>query len=295
MKNGLTIWMLRWVLLLVLLSACSKDEVEEDNPPDNEVTEASWMKYSPIRWTHNGSPYESDYCIIYSDGADAAMKQKVGVFADEKFSEILDLFNVQDNSILHFPPGYDKIDVYINMYHDENIAAAYWGSVFITIRSASADLNLYNYLFKHELTHEFEFLIENAVNLGTDIWFSEGIAIYGGGGLNGIQDLEDLENWIANHADEQGGGNPVKIHVWDDFPPNADVTAYYYNVFDLTMRYILDEHGLGKSPQDILELFTDIQNGVSFASSFETHFGISLVDFEFRYYDLMRDYMSQLD
>ena len=163
----------------------------------------------------------------------------------------------------------------------------------MTIRSASADLNLYNYLFKHELTHEFEFLIEGAVNLGTDIWFSEGLAIYGGGGLNGIQDLEDLENWIANHADEQGDGNPIKIHVWNDFPPNADVTAYYYNVFDLTMRYILDEYGLDKSPQDILELFTDIRNGFSFANSFETHFGISLADFEFRYYDLMRDYLNQ--
>jgi hypothetical protein len=251
------------------------------------------MKYSPIRWTHNGNPYESTWCMVYSDGADAAMKQRVGAYADDKFAEILNLFNVQDNSILHFPPGYNKIDVYINMYHEENIAAAYWCSIFETIRSSSTDLNHYNYLFKHELTHEFEFLIEAAVNLGTDVWFSEGIAIYGGGGLNGIQDLADLENWITNHADEPGGGNPIRIHVWDDFPPDADITAYYYNVFDLTMRYILDEKGLGKSPMDILELFTDIRNGVLFASSFETHFGISLNDFEARYYDLMRNYLSQ--
>ena len=83
------------------------------------------------------------------------------------------------------------------MNHEENIAAAYWGSIFITIRSANVDLNRYSYLFKHELTHVFEFLIEGNVNLGTEIWFSEGIAIYGGGGLNGITSIADLDKWIA--------------------------------------------------------------------------------------------------
>ena len=49
-------------------------------------------------------------------------------FYNEKFSLILDMFNFQHPEDFRYPPGYDKIDVYINRYHEESIAAAYWGS-----------------------------------------------------------------------------------------------------------------------------------------------------------------------
>ena len=281
------------VLLLLSLSLCfisCKDDPTSITP--DPIEEGSWVTYSPYDWTHDGEPYSSDYCKVYSDGASYDLKRDVAAFADEKFEIILNMFNFQNLEDFRYPPGYDKIDVYINMHHEEGIAAAYWGSIFITMRSQNVDWGRYAYLFRHELTHAFEFLIEGTVNLGTDVWFREGIAIYCGGQLNGITDLDDLDRWIAQNANYPGQGNPIRIHVWEDFPPGSDITGYYYNVFDLTMRYFLDPNGLGKSLQDVLNLFYDVRNGVLFPEAFQNNFGISLTQFEIDYYDLMRTYLS---
>ena len=294
-KNRLTykpfrISILLSFLLSVFLSGCSDDPVPT---PTDPVEPGSWITYSPIKWSHDGEPYHSYYCIVYSDGASYEMKKDVGAFADEKFSEILDMFDFYDTEDLMYPPGYNKIDVYINRFHEETIAYAFWGSIFITIRSPGFyPDHRYEYLFKHELTHVFEFLIEGMVNFVSDIWFTEGIAIYCGGGLNGITSIDDLDNWIAQNTGAPGQGNPIRIHVWDDFPPGADITGYNYNVFDLTMRYLLDPEGYGKSIQDVLHQFYDIRNGMSFPDAFQKNFGISITDFETEYYDRMRAYLD---
>jgi hypothetical protein len=220
------------------------------------------------------------------------MKEKVGLYADEKFIQILNLFNFQEMDDLRYPPGYDKVDVYINRNHERNIAAAYWGSIFITIRSDDANIDRYDYLFRHELTHVFQFLIEGKVNLSTEVWFTEGIAIYGGGGLWGITDIEDLDQWINRNSTDPNHGNPICIQVWDDFPPGADITGYYCNVFDLTMRYFLDPIGLDKSIEDVLQLFYDLRNDVAFPIAFQSNFGLDLDTLETEYYDRMRAYLT---
>jgi len=277
------------LLISIGFMGCHENPVS--SPVEPVVEDGSWMIYSPYKWTHDGKPYYSVYCNVYSDGASDELKQQAGVFADAKFLQVLSLFNFTDMNDLRYPPGYNKIHIYLNRYHEESIAAAYWGSVFITIRTATADINRYDYLFRHELTHVFEFLIEEFYNIGTDVWFCEGIAIYGGGGLGGIQNIADLDQWIAQNASDPKLGNPIQVHVWDDFPPGADITGYYYTVFDLTMRYFLDPDGLGKSTQDVLNLFYAIRNDVSFPAAFQEHFGISLEDLEDEYYDRMRTYL----
>ena len=280
------------VLLFSLrLISCQKDPTSISEP----VQQGSWVTYSVYKWSHDGKPYPSEYCIVYSDGATEELKKKVAEFTDQKFIEIMQLFDFEDIEYFRYPPGYNKIDVYINRYHEENIAAAYWGSIFITIRSADVNINRYDYLFRHELTHAFEFLIEGMVNLGTDVWFREGIAIYGGGGLNGITDLDDLENWIAQNSNDPKKGNPIQVHVWNDFPAGADVTGYYYTVFDLTIRYFLDPNGLGKSPGDVLDLFYNLRNGIQFPVALQNNFDLNLQEFENDYYDYMRAYLTSAE
>jgi hypothetical protein len=269
--------------------SCREDPTNITPAP---IEEGSWVTYSPYDWSHDGEPFSSNHCIVYSDGANYPLKRDAGAFADEKFELILNMFNFQNLQDLRYPPGYNKIDVYINMNHEESIAAAYWGSIFITMRSQQVDWDRYAYLFRHELTHAFEFLIEGTVNLGTDVWFREGIAIYCGGQLNGITDIDDLERWIAQNSNDPARGNPIRIHRWDDFPAGADITGYYYNVFDLTMRYFLDPNGLGKSTQDVLNLFYDIRNGILFPEALQNNFGLILTQFETDYYDLMRTYLG---
>ncbi len=52
---------------------------------------------------------------------------------------------------------------------------------------------------------------------------------------------------------------------------------------------------MGKSYQDVLSLFYDLRQGISFTDSFENHFGISVCDYEDEFYDRMRTYLSRSD
>jgi hypothetical protein len=275
--------------LFFLVSGCEKDSVQ---PVPVQIEEGSWTIYSPYDWSHDGYPYRSEYCMVYSDGASLALKRKAALFGDRKFVEIMELFDFTNESDFRLPPENEKINLYINQHQEPGIAAAYWGTIIITIRTADFDTSHYEYLFKHELTHEFEFMIEGTVNLGTDVWFREGIAIYGGGGMDFIRNTNDLNSWISRNAQFPNRGNPITIHRWEDFPEDSDITGYY-TVFDVVMKYILDTNGMGKSLDDVLSLFYDMRRGISFPSSFQSNFGISLVDFENQIFDSLMVYLSQ--
>ena len=226
------------------------------------------------------------------------MKQQLGEIADEKFGEILKLFNFEKVSDFIYPPDYSKIEIYINRNHTENINWAYWGGFIITIRSSDISGNWYDYTtytVSHEMTHEFEFLIEGRESLGTEFWFKEGIAVHVGclesPAFQKVESLSELEAWISENKNVSGQGIPVKIHYISDFPAGAD-WHQYYRFFELAMRYLLDGKGFGKSYQDVLSVFYDLQQGKSFPVSFENHFGISVSDYENEYYDRMRTYLS---
>jgi len=280
------------ILIFVLTSCEDEDQVNPNNETEKE--EGSWLKYSPIDWTHDGNPISGTYCKIYSDGASQTLKLQCLEFADLMFEDILNQFSFDNFGDLKLPPENDKINVYINTEHADNIAYAYWGTIFITIRTTELNTNLYEYLFKHELTHEFEFLIEGTVNLGTDFWFREAIAIYCGGGFNYINTVDDLEDWIKANENFPGQGNPIMIHAWEDFPYGSDVDGYYFYVFDITMKYLLDPKGLNKSYYDVLNLFYEIREGNSFNNAFQNNFGLSLTVFEVEFYDRIRQYLLTL-
>jgi len=287
------------LMLVAIVIVCSGCKSYPTSPQIPQTENGSWTIYTPYNWTHDGRPYSSVYCIVYSDDASYEMKQHMGQLADEKFSRILQLFNFNNLSDFRYPPGNSKIEIYINRNHPENIAWAYWGGFIITIRSSDLIGHWYNYAVytaTHELTHIFEFLIEGREMLGTYVWFKEGIAVYTGcleyPGWQTIENLYELESWISDNLNVSGQGNPIKIHQNEDFPPGADWHRYY-QFFELAMRYLLDRKGLGKSYRDVLGLFYDMRNGISFPVSFQNHFGISLDDFEIEFYDRMRAYLSQ--
>jgi len=279
------------ILPLILILGCKK---EPTGLEPKQIEDGSWIIYSPYNWSHDGQQYSSEYFSVYSDGASIELKKKAGDFCDTKFVEILEMFSFNNHSDFLLPPENDKINLYINQNHDEGIAAAYWGTIIITIREDDFNTTRYDYLFKHELTHEFEFLIEGTVNLGTDVWFREGIAIYGGGGIDYINNNADLNHWISMNSHFPNQGNPITIHSWEDFPEGSDITGYY-TVFDIVMKYILDSNGLGKSIDDVLTLFYDIRNDVSFTIAFQNNFGISLNEFEENIFDRLGNYLNDND
>lgn len=277
------------LFLIIGLSSCSENNTVG---PNDEIEEGSWVTYSPYDWNHDGSPYTSIHCKVYSDGASTQIKRVAGQLADRKFLEILEQFNFENNNDFLYPPGNNEINVYINRNHQENICAAYWGTIFITVRSSVLDTNRYDYLFKHELTHTFEFLIEGTVNLGTDVWFREGTAVYIGsnGGWDYICNADSLNSWRTRNSSYPNKGNPISIHQWEDFPEGSDITGYY-TLFNAVMIYILDSNGLGMSLQNILDLFYDLRNGTPFSTAFENNFGISLIEFENDIFNRLESYM----
>lgn len=280
------------LLLFLALAGCEDENKKVINPP-GEIEAGSWIIYSPLKWTHDGAPVSGTLIKVYSDGASYALKLQCLEFADRMFREVLNQFSFDNLDELRFPPeNRSKINVYINTNHEESIAAAWWGTIFLTVRTPDLDTNLYSYLFKHELTHEFEFLIEEYWNLGTDVWFREAIAIYCGGGFNYIKTVNDLEAWINANENYPGKGNPIMIHTWEDFPEGSDITGYYCNVFDITMKYLMDPKGLNRSLQDVLCVFYNIRDGGSFSNAFENNFGLSLEVFENEYYDRITTFLT---
>ena len=276
--------------LLVLLTRCADDDVPVEDPDPTQIETGSWVKYSPYKWTHDGHPYHSVHCTVFRDGASHEMKVLAGKHADDKFLGILEMFDFTNLEDLIYPTERKVIDVYINTNHSENIAAAYWGSIFITVRSQVLDTARYAYLFKHELTHQFEFLVEGTVNLAADMWFTEGIAIYCAGGLNRINTAVDLERWISENEQYPNKGNPITIRKWEDYPENADKTGYY-TVFEIVMEYMLDPMGLDHSLQDVLNVFYDLRELTPFEESFENNFGISVEDLELEIFDRLQEYL----
>lgn len=275
-------------LVLVIIISCDKTPTEVK---PEVIEEGSWTKYTQYKWTHDGDPFTSIHCKVYSDAASFDLKKDAAEFGDKKIVEIFNKFNFSKFDDFLLPPENEKVNIYLNRNHEESIAAAFWGTVIITIRVDNLDTTRFNYLFKHELTHEFEYLIEGTPELGTDVWFREGIAIYCGGGMNYIRTNNDLNNWISMNSNYPNGGNPLTIHSWEDFPEGSDITGYY-TVFDVVMKYILDSHGLGRSLDDILTLFYDIRNGIEFSNSFRNNFGISLIDLESEIFDRLAKYLN---
>ncbi len=283
----------RMLLLLVigLITGCTDEEIPGDTQDPDNIVEGSWVKYSPYKWTHDGKPFHAVYCTVFSDGCSQQMKEEAVRLADDKFLEVLQRFNFTDLEDLRYPTDRKTIDVYINRHHPENMASAYWGSIIITVRGSELNSSRYAYLFKHELTHEFEFLIEGTVNLAGEMWFTEGIAIEVGDGLNRIRTVEDLESWISGNDTAPNKGNPISIKRWEDYPEGADKFGYS-TVFEVVMEYMLDPEGLNKSIQDVLNVFYDLRDKMPFEESFENNFGISVDNLEEEIFVRLREYLS---
>ena len=276
--------------ILFLLTRCTEEEMPENGMDPASAVEGSWITYSPYKWVHDGKSSQADYCTVFSDGACDEIKQLAGYLADDKFLEILDMFNFNNLEELLFPTNRRKIDVYINTNHSENIAAAFWGSIFITVRTAELDTGRYAYLFKHELTHQFEFLVEGNVNFAADMWFTEGIAIYCGG-LNSIKTAAEIEQWMAVNEQSPNKGNPITIRRWEDYPEGADLPGYT-EVFEIVNKYLLDPDGLNRTVDDVLNVFYDLRQLKPFYESFENNFGINVDTLEVEIFDRLIDYLN---
>jgi hypothetical protein len=118
-----------------------------------EVYGGSWYHWSRYKWPHDGKPDTNTYCIIYTDGAHEYIKQKIGSLSDQLFEEVLTDFNFDRLQDFHYPPDASKIHVFINRFHEENIAAAFWGCYLITIRTQDITQPNWQYYLDYIIKH----------------------------------------------------------------------------------------------------------------------------------------------
>ena len=126
------------------------------------------------------------------------------------------------------------------------------------------------------------------------VWMRECGANYGAR-FHRVQSLEELDQWKEDMRNVPGGGNPVPLLVWSDFPQeirDQNREIEYYGYFELSVRYLLDPKGHGKETSDLINFYKDLGEGIHFRTAFRTNFGISAIDFEAQWWDLMSDYLS---
>ena len=145
----------------------------------------------------------------------------------------------------------------------------------------------------HEIMHVVESLLkgDNDTNL-VDVWITEGLAEAVSGGTSGgsVTDLTKMNEL----RQEYGSLNPIAMHRYAYPDPDIELVGYYYYypMFQLAVEYLVDEHGHGKTMNDFLNLFLDVRNGVAFPTAFENRLGMSLSEYENRFFDLMTDYLQ---
>lgn len=279
------------LIIVIPLSGCA------DTPTDapTMVDSGSWYR-TGFRWPHDGNPHETQHFIVYSDAASLSARQKVGEIGEELLVFLKEEFEISGDTLFLWPAGQSKIHIYTYRDHYEQGWGGwgYYGGLLIySLDHPIRDTGLENYtsVLKHELMHAVEGLLKGSDNPHlVDVWLTEGIAELVAGGTQSIasvRTLQDLEDLVADF----GEPNPVAMHRYE-YPNIPNVGAYYYVMFELAVRYLLDPLGIGMDKPAITDIYLDTRKGIPFADTFEQRSGIPLQQFENEFFERIRAYLN---
>ena len=285
-----------WSIFYLSFFGCSESPTE----PSNMVDSGSWYE-TGHEWPHDGTPVESNNFVVYSDAASMAARQQLLQICEDAFTIIVERLGITDFSIFRFPSDRNNK---IHIYTYKNYNPTSWGGqafyggymIYSLDHPQRTDwgytaLDKYIPLVKHEMMHVVQTLIIGANDERVYSWFAEGIAI----------EISD-DNFYIN-IDSQakfdslisiyGNQNPISLQYSSTYPtePEGIITFYYYPMFWLSVRYLLDPAGRGKSFYDVRDVIIDAANGIAFKTSLANRFGISFADYENQFFDLMNDYL----
>ncbi|MCP4726133.1 MAG: hypothetical protein GY863_13905, partial [bacterium] len=244
---------------------------------------------------HDDRIYESDNFLTFSDASSDAVKREYSKMAEESLAEIMTAFGFEGTSELGITGRETKITIFSNRFLDQNQEAFSYGFILYSLDSpqyyarSEERKQRYRNVVKHETRHIFDFLYfglngNSAIAL-LPVWFIEGSAEYiSEGGSIPIETTEELDFLIL---DMQSYSHPLDIISYDDLLAIQSFVRFY-PVFNLAVRYLLDEEGLGRSYQDIISMYDDIIINHDFNSAFEQHMGISVEYYRENFFDLAR-------
>ncbi|MFC1785029.1 hypothetical protein ACFL0J_05305 [Candidatus Neomarinimicrobiota bacterium] len=263
------------------------------------VSGGPWIGHFPHDWYHDGQPLIGENSIIYSDAASDDAKQSIYERVEAAFSDIKIQCNITNNNVFTFMTSNQKIDIYANRFNTEYGGGFTYNTGAIVV---SPDSPFYRpntgwciNMVEHEMMHVMEYLLEGGRRLIlSEVWFREGIADYYAGN-DEITNKNEMNNWLTIRSLLPGGGNPIKIHLWEDFPDeveNNNGQGLWYPMFELAVRYLLSESGGERSMVDVKNMFIDMDiNEYSFPEAFELNMGIPLKHFEDNFWEIMDNFL----
>jgi len=292
--------LIRWAILISLCLPLTYGGCGGGGSSNNDGNSGSWFQ-TGFEWPHDGEPFESDNFVIYSDGAGDDARQDLAQLAEEALSEIKQLFEIDNNDIFLYPSGQENIDIYtykLRFPRDWGGWGYYGGFLIYSLdHPGRQELGhtapeMYIPVITHELTHVVQSLLIGDDNPRlVDVWLTEGLAEAVSGGTAGsrITDLDQMNELRQKYGSSL---NPIKMHLYEYPDVDGIIFYYYYPMFQLAVEYLVDVNGHGKSFNDIKNLFMDVSVGVPFPTAFENRFGMSLLEYEVQFFDLMSDYLQ---
>ena len=305
-------------LLLFALALASGCEEPAPTPPEElpdagpTLLSGSWNPSLNMGgpWGHDGNPLVSEHFMVFSGYASTEARQIAADIAEESLAEIFDYVGVTTDDF-GWQPNWEPKKIHILALAQQdfrtNSGFAYRDGLVIlsteheNYQNFGFDMDRYKRLIKHEGYHVVEFLLigDPQYQQGNDVWLREGMAQFVSGPRpEQITSRQQLDDWRAAHIDVDGAGNPIAVHVWSDFPDeilNSGQTYSYYQLFELAVRYLLDENGLGKTPRDLVRIYDDLGRGLPFHVAFELHMGMSLQSFHDNFWQLMNGYLAAIN
>lgn len=290
------------ILFALLLPTACGGSVQEPADEGGIIYEGSWRRGWP-NLGHDGNPYESNRFIVFSEAASLQARQQVAAVAEASLDAIMEKMDI-DASDFTFLPSYEKPKIHILADYDQQAQSglAYRDGVIVRApdspryRAVGYTPESYRSLLQHEVFHVVEFLLigDPTYQQANDVWLREGFASYAAD-IHHVQTVEELDAWRERMQNVPGGGNPIGIHVWSNFPQSviaSNSTIDYYRYFELAVRYLQDPIGLSRTVEDHKALFEDLGNGVPFGTAFQRHYGLQLNVFQAEYWDRIRAYLG---
>ena len=297
------------VATVLFTASCGSDDANPTEPGPVLDYSGTWNPATNFGgpFGHDRQPVRSDHFVVYGASATQAARQETARVGEEALAEILDFLPIT-TADFEFLPSYGESRIHVMAIGTEtfgnNTGFAYRDGLVVISTEAPQyarfgfEPTRYKRLLKHETTHVVEFLLigDPRYPQASDVWWREGFAHYTSRPRPSmITTRAQVEAWIRDHASLPGEGNPIAVHVWSDFPAsirNGGQTFSYYDMFELTVRYLLDSAGYGGTPDQVVALYDELGTGASFASALNQVFGLDLTAFEEGYWDTILEYLD---
>lgn len=268
--------------------------------------QGSWID-AGFYFGHDGQPYESDNFVVYSGFSSQEERGYVAATLEGRFIDLKTLLEISSPAEFQYPSEDQHIDVLTLRYQGQDVlwtGQSYRYGMIVHAPDSPRYVeegytrSLYTQLLTHELMHEIEYLLigTDGHYYDTEKWFHEGIATYvAGPPPNQVRYLYQLEQWRQAMSGYTGGGNPVSVETWADFPDeivdDAARLGQYYLYFELAFRYLVDPEGHAKSLLDAKNMYLDIREGLTFEQAFENRMGMSVDYYETNFFDIIVEYL----